>query len=314
MVGWRKPERTGRSLIADMLSACAPRAARSCLGAVLVVLACLALLAAPVERAWAAGSNGQKALAYRFGVFPYLPALTIDRIFGPIAASFAAELGQPVYLKTRSTFEKFAEQIKKQAYDIIFVHPFFYVQAADRYDYLPLARLEGQLSAIALVREDRPWRRWSDLAGKIVATPPPLATGSELAKVGLVDAGLVPGIDTVFRHYRTQTLCLQAVSIGAADACVLPGFVLPQIDALGKVKLRMMAQTPAINHLVFATHQRVPGIDRSKLLALMLSWPDSEQGRAILAAGSWPRFVAAHDADYAQVRDYNARLRMLAQR
>jgi phosphonate transport system substrate-binding protein len=314
VVGWRKPERAGRSLIADMLSACAPRAARSCLGPVLVVLVCLALLAAPGERAWAAGSNGQTALAYRFGVFPYVPALTIDRIFGPIAASFAAELGRPVYLKTRSTFEKFAEQIKKQAYDIIFVHPFFYVQAADRYNYLPLARLEGQLTAIALVREDRPWRRWSDLAGKIVATPPPLAAVSELAKVGLVDAGLIPGIDTILRHYRTNTLCLQAVSIGAADACVLPGFAQPQIDAIGKVKLRIMAETPAINHLVFATHQRVPGIDQSKLLALMLSWPDSEQGRAILATGSWPRFVPAHDADYAQVRDYNARLRMLARR
>jgi phosphonate transport system substrate-binding protein len=313
VVGWRKPECTGRIIIAGVPSACACRVARSCFGPVLVVLACLALLAAPEERAWAAGSSGEKAPGYRFGVFPYLPALTIDRIFGPIAASFAAEVGRPVYLKTRSTFEKFAEQIRKQTYDIIFVHPFFYVQAADRYNYLPLARLEGQLTAIALIREDRPWHRWSDLAGKIVATPPPLAAVSELAKLGLVDAGLAPGIDTILRHYRTKTLCLQAVSIGAADACVLPGFVLP-IDASGKVKLRIMAETPAINHLVFATHQRVPGIDRTKLLALMLSWPDSEQGRAILAAGPWPRFVAAHDADYAQVRDYNARLRMLAQR
>jgi phosphonate transport system substrate-binding protein len=297
-----------------MRSACIPGAARSRLDAVLVVLACLAVLAAPVERAWAAGSNGQKALGYRFGVFPYLPALTIDRIFGPIAASFATELGRSVYLKTRSTFETFAEQIKKQAYDIIFVHPFFYVQAADRYNYLPLARLDGQLTAIVMVREDRPWRRWSDLAGKIVATPPPLAAVSELAKVGLVDAGLIPGIDTILRHYGTKVSCLQAVSIGAADACVLPRFVLPQIDAIGKVKLRIMAETPAINHLVFATHRRVLAIDRKKLLALVLSWPDTDQGRAILASGSWPRFVRAHDADYAQVRNYNTRLRMLAQR
>ena len=66
---------------------------------------------------------------YRFGVFPYLPALTIDRIFGPIAASFATALGRPVYLKTKSTFEKFAGELEQATYDIIFVHPFFYVEA-----------------------------------------------------------------------------------------------------------------------------------------------------------------------------------------
>lgn len=311
-MGWRKPERRKRVPIAEKRSAYVLGAARSRLCVVLVMVASLALLAAPGERAWAAGSD--EAPGYRLGVFPYVPALTIDRIFGPIAASFAAELGRPVYLKTGSTFEKFAEQIKKQAYDIIFVHPFLYVQAADRYNYLPLARLEGQMTAVAMVREQQPWRTWSDLVGKIVAIPPALTAVSELAKLALVDAGLIPGVDTMLRHYQTKLSCLQAVSIGVADACVLPRFVLPQIEAMGKVKLRIMAETPAVSHLAFATHRRVPGIDRRKLLALILSWPDHERGKAILAAGPWPRFVAAQDADYAQVRKYHARARMLAQR
>jgi ABC-type phosphate/phosphonate transport system substrate-binding protein len=308
VVGWREPGAKRRILSAPMRRACTPRAAR-----VLLALACLAFLAAPLERACAAGPNSQGVPGYRFGVFPYLPPLTIDRIFGPIAASFAAELGRPVYLKTRSTFEQFADQLDDQAYDILFVHPFFYVQAADHHEYLPLARLEGQLTAVAIVREERPWRTWSDLAGKTVAMPPALAAVSELVRVALVDAGLIPGIDTTLRHYRTKASCLQAVGIGAADACVLPRFVLSQVAAIGERKLRIMAEAPGINHVVFATHPRVPGIDRSKLLALILSWRDTEQGRAILATGSWPGFVAAHDTDYAQVRNYNARLRILAQ-
>jgi ABC-type phosphate/phosphonate transport system substrate-binding protein len=68
-----------------------------------------------------------------------------------------------------------------------------------------------------------------------------------------------------------------------------------------------------LTNLVFATHRRMADIDRRKLLALILSWPDNDQGRAILAAGSWPRFVAARDADYAQVRKYHARMPLLAQ-
>jgi phosphonate transport system substrate-binding protein len=246
-------------------------------------------------------------------VFPYVPALTIDRVFGPMTASFAAALDRPVYLKTRSTFEKFIQELNKGRYDIVFVHPFLYVEAADRYRYRPLVRIPGQLSAVVMVRAERPWRAWSDLAGQVIAVPPPLTAVTELTRAALLEAGLSPGIDTTLRHYRTKLYCVRAVSTGAADACVLPRFVMPQIAALTAGQLRIMAETPAINHLLLATHPRVPELDRRKLRALILSWPDTEQGRAILTTGAWPPFVTAHDADYAQVRAHTARLRKLAQ-
>jgi ABC-type phosphate/phosphonate transport system substrate-binding protein len=277
-----------------------------------LMIASLVVLVLPLTVPSAAAD--QTAPGYRFGVFPYVPALTIDRIFGPIAASFATELDRPVYLKTRSTFESFAEQVEQQVYDIIFVQPFLYVEAADRHDYLPLARLEGELTAVALVSEQRPWRSWSDLAGKVIATPPALAAVSELTKWALLDAGLVPQVDTTLRPYENKMGCLQAVSVGAADACVLPRFVLPQLGEIGAGGLRVMAESPAIPHLLFATHPRLPRTERMKLLALILSWPDTEEGRIILAAGAWPGFVAAQDADYARVRSFGAHLRMHAER
>lgn len=277
-----------------------------------LVLSCLLALATPPQPAWSA--EGSVGAGYRFGVFPYMPALTIDRIFGPVAASFATELGRPVYLKTRSSFESFAEQLAQQTYDVVFLHPFFYVEAADRHDYLPLARLEGQLSAVALVSEGRPWRTWSDLAGSVIATPPAQAAVSELTRWALLDAGVIPDIDLTLRHYQTKMDCLQAVGSAAADACILPKFVLPQIRELDSMRLRVAAETPGIANLVFAAHRRVPRTDRARLRALILSWPKTEQGRAILAAGAWPGFVAAHDADYAKVRSFAARLRWLAGR
>jgi phosphonate transport system substrate-binding protein len=314
MVAWRKPWTEPYALSVAVRRTCNAHAARSPLLLAILLLTSLAVLAAPGERARAAEVQAPAAPGYRFGVFPYLPALTIDRIFGPIAESFAAELHRPVYLKTRSTFEQFAEQLSKETYDVVFVHPFFYVQAADRYGYLPLARLEGRLTAVVLVGQERSWRTWSDLAGRVIALPPALTAVSELTRIALVDAGLIPGIDATLRHYRTKVSCVQAVSVGAADACVLPRFVLPQIEAVGNGQLRIMTETPGINHLLFATHPRVSDLDRRKLLTVILSWPDTEQGRAILGRGSWPRFAPARDADYAQVRNYNARLRTLAQR
>ena len=278
----------------------------------LLVVTCLAALVPSL--ALTSSGQGPEGPGYRFGVFPYIPALTIDRIFGPIAGSFAAALARPVYLKTRSTFESFAEQLEEQTYDIIFVHPFLYVEAADRHDYVPLARLEGELTAVALVSAGQPWRTWSDLAGKVVATPPALAAVSELARWALLDAGLVPQVDTILRPYQTKMGCLQAVNIGEADACVLPRFVRPQISDIGEPRLRVLAEGPAVPNLLFAAHRRLPRTERAKLLARILSWPHTKEGRAILATGAWPGFIAAEDADYTGVRSLGARLRMRAER
>jgi len=231
-----------------------------------------------------------------------------------MAVSFATALGRPVYLKTKPTFERFAAQLRHERYDIVFVHPFFYVDAADRHGYLPLARLEGQLSAVVLVPNDRPWRAWADLAGRTLAMPPHLAAVSELTKVALLDAGLTPGIDVTLEHYRTKVSCLQAVSVGSADACALPRFALSQINEIGDGKLRVMVESRPIKHLVFAVHPRMPEAERAVLRSLITSWPQTEQGRAILAVGSWSGFVAARDADYQEVRDQRGRLKRFSQR
>jgi ABC-type phosphate/phosphonate transport system substrate-binding protein len=75
-----------------------------------------------------------------------------------------------------------------------------------------------------------------------------------------------------------------------------------------------MVETRVIKHMVVAVHPRVPEADQVKLRSHVISWPHTEEGRAVLAIGSWPRFVAARDADYQEVRDCNARLAKLAQR
>ena len=273
------------------------------------------LLVALVLTLVAGRSTGaaESAGGYRFGVFPYLPVLSIDRIFGPIAASFAKDLDRPVYLKTKSNFEKFADELAEQTYDIIFVHPFFYVAAADKYHYRPLARLDQQLTGVVMVGPDRSWHEWRDLVGRTLALPPQLAAVSEMVKAALIDAGLRPGIDVLLQHYRTKSSCLQAVVIGSADACAIPRFILAQIGSIADMRLHVMIETAPINHFVFAVHERVPEADRAKLLGCILAWSHTETGRAVLAAGAWAGFVPAEDREYDPVRRYTTRLGTFAQ-
>jgi phosphonate transport system substrate-binding protein len=251
---------------------------------------------------------------YRLGVFPYLPVLMIDQVFGPVAAQLAEDLGRPVHLKTKPDFEMFVEELREQSYDIILVHPFFYVEASDEHHYLPLARLEEPLTGVIMVREGDRLETLADLEGKTLALPPALAAVSELFKAALLDAGLVPGVHVSLEHYRSKPSCLQAVAAGRAAACGLPRFALLQIDPNNNLRLRPMFETEAVSNFVFAVHARVPEADRINLGNSILAWPFTAAGRSILAGGAWSRFVPARDQDYDQVRRYRRHLQNLARR
>jgi ABC-type phosphate/phosphonate transport system substrate-binding protein len=133
-----------------------------------------------------------------------------------------------------------------------------------------------------------------------------LSAVSEMIKAALTDAGLKPEVDVILRYYGTKMGCLQAVVTGSADACAVPRFALSQVGPIAELKLKVMTETEPISHLVIAVHSRVPDAARAKLLADILSWPRTEHGRAILAAGGWPGFVAARDGDYHEIRRQRA--------
>jgi phosphonate transport system substrate-binding protein len=248
------------------------------------------------------------------GVFPYVPVPAVDRIFGPVAAQFAEELDRPVHLKTKSTFARFAAELRNETYEIILVHPFFYVEARDEHHYLPLARLDEPLTGMIMVRADDPIETLADLKGRTIGLPPALAAASELARASLLDAGLVPGIDVALEHYRSKPACLQAVATGRVAACGLPRFALSEIDPNNELKLRLMYETPPISNFVFAVHARVPEAERIKICESILAWPFTDKGRSILAGGAWSHFVPARDEEYDEVRRYQLRLHQFAQR
>jgi phosphonate transport system substrate-binding protein len=280
----------------------------------LVAALCAAAVLVWHTQAASADDQPSQLAAYRLGVFPYVPVLAVDRIYGPVAAQFAEDLGRPVHLKTKATFDKFVEELRKETYDIILVHPFFYVEARDEHHYLPLARLEEPLTAVVMVRDDEPLETLADLKGKTIALPPALAAVTELVRSSLLDAGLVPGVNVALEHYRSKPSCLQAVTVGRAAACGLPRFALAQIDPDNERKLRLLFETEPVSNFLFAAHSRVPESDRIDLTRSILAWPFTAKGRRILAGGAWNRFVRARDQEYDEIRRHMLRLQHFALR
>lgn len=266
----------------------------------------------PIPVLAADGDSSPKS-SYRLGVFPYLPALTIDRLYSPVAEAFSLELDRLVKLRTKTTFENFEAAMSSQSYDIIFVHPFFLVDAMDHHSYLPVARLAEPLRAILAVRDDSPATSLDDLIGGTIGLPPKLAAVSDLIKTALIDAKLRPGLDIGIRHFRNKASCVQAVISGGVAACGLPAFVLSQVDDFSEQPLRVVFEAPPVSHFAFAVHQRVPEAERQKLENLLLSWSDG-QSEVVRMMGLDQGFIRALSDDYAAVRAHKTRLQTLAQR
>lgn len=243
-----------------------------------------------------------------FGVLPYLPALTIERLFAPVAAELGTILATDIQLKSKASFEAFVEELARGTYDVALLHPFLYVEASARQGYLPLARVDQKMRAVLLGRDIGPTAYLNRFRGLTLALPPRLAGVSYLVIDALIDAGLRPGADVFLRHYPDKVSCLHAVATGEAAACAVPSFLLGQLGSIRGMQLAPVWQSSPTVSLGFAAHPRLPSAKRAMLLKAMLIWPATETGKALLAALDWPRLVPARDADYASIRALGSRL------
>jgi phosphonate transport system substrate-binding protein len=245
-------------------------------------------------------------------VFPYLPPLAIDRIFAPIVGGLSREIGHPIHLRTKPSFEAFAGELSVAGYDLAFMHPFLYVTAAAGYGYLPLVRVDEPLRAVFLTRAGSPLAGLRDLPGHTLALPSPLSAVSELTRLALVELGLRPGMDVQIQHQQTKLACVQAVVLGSADACGLPSFALAQIEVGRRQGFRVFDERSLPVGLVIAISPRLGDAERRTLAAAAVRWSATPGGRAVMAEEGWPGFAVARDRDFDPVRALIARSNKLA--
>ncbi|MEO1017670.1 MAG: phosphate/phosphite/phosphonate ABC transporter substrate-binding protein [Pseudomonadota bacterium] len=240
-------------------------------------------------------------IAYEFGIFPYLPALKLEHLFAPMAQSFSEVTNSPIQLRTKPTFEEFRDELAQNAYDIALLHPFFLIEAQQHYGYVPIGRVDGQLTGVLLGCRDSHLHGIASLRGKVLALPPRLAGVSYLTIIALDEHGLTPGVDVELRHYRTKVSCLHAVATGDADGCVIPSFMVEQLDAVKRMNLVPIAETRGIPGLALAASTRLERPLREQLKHHILTWNNTVQGQGVLERVRWPRVVEAEPADYAMI-------------
>ena len=256
--------------------------------------------------AFCAAQAGAAEKPYEFGVFPYLPLAKIYDLYAAVASDFEAKLGRQVQLSSKSGYESFEAELRRQTYDIAFVQPFDYAEAHDKHGYLPLARRQEDLQGVILVRPESPLKTIQDLKGRTLANPPADAAVSHLTSMALRDAGIDPQTGVKRFYAKNHFACVQSVVIGAADACGTAEQPLLTLQREGQIttRFRILHKTARIPTALFVVHKRVAQKDREILLRTIVDWPNTVEGKEIIKAGRFMPFVPAKDSDYEVVRRY----------
>jgi phosphonate transport system substrate-binding protein len=239
---------------------------------------------------------------YVMGVFPHLPPRQLEKIFSPMASDLGKTLNRDIVLRTNTTFERFAESLDNQVFDIVFVQPFDYVRIADNLGYLPLATRTEELAALLVVKENSPLKDINDFKGRKIALPPSIAAVSYLFRDHLKKNGLDPDKDVMLSHHRSHVSCMQQVLIGEADACVTAAPPLRFFENKMKVKMKIVVKNREIPHAQLAIHPRVPEEERETIRQRIISWSETEEGKELLGHGWLKPFLSTSDADYDVIR------------
>jgi phosphonate transport system substrate-binding protein len=288
----------------DTASRTIPRT--SAILAAVLLLICLAWLP-PAALAADSGAGGKERPPYILGVFPFIPAASIEGLFAPIAAELSAVVGRPVILRTTDSFDKFMSGLRRREYDIAFVQPFDYVDIAKPKGYLPLARRSEDLASALMTRAESPLRTIKDLRGKRLGMPPETAAVSILNRIALKKAGLAPGTDVTVEFFSSHQACLQQLLVGHVDACGISPTGARLVENQMGVRFRELGRSPAIPHTLFVAHGRIPARERQAMTGVLAS-TDLEkvpaQFRTLFVTDGRKPFRRADDREYDPVRRY----------
>ncbi len=155
------------------------------------------------------------------------------------------------------------------------------------------------------MRNDSPLTQFSQLKGKTIANPPPVAAVSQLTSMALIEAGIDPDSGVKRDFGKSHFSCMQSVLIGSAAACGTARQALAHFEEKQMTqRFRILHETPKVPHSLFVVHQRVPEADRERLRQTVLGWSDRPEGQKILNNGHFIPFVAAQNDEYNAIREF----------
>lgn len=237
-----------------------------------------------------------------FGILPFMSPIALLKRFAPLRDYLSQEIGHPVVLETARDYPGFVQRTSERRYDIVLTAPHFALQALDTGRYSVQATYLNELSAVILVRADSNIRSVQELAGKVIATPPPEAIVTMVGR-RLLGTYLEHQTPPLYRNYLSHNAAFRAVAGGEASAAIVTVNVVQQAKApeMGLVELTRSQGFPAMGVLVAS--DLTQDLQR-RTAAVFTAMHDHPTGRAVLRRIGYPGYRPAAAEDFDSLRAY----------
>lgn len=224
----------------------------------------------------------------RFGVFPSLSPRVLVETYQPLTIAVGESIREPVNLETAPDFMAFHQRTLNGDYDLVLTAPHLAWLAWKEGGYRPLLTYVTPVKGIVIVRADSAIQRISDLRGKTLAMPDPLAiVGIRMEQILEKKAGLRKNRDFKVAVTGSHTNAAAYVKEGQADAAVVGIQAFHQLPEEMKRGMRTIAETSPMPGQVFLANGRLSEARAQAVARSIEAFTRSEAGKVFIEKGKF---------------------------
>jgi phosphonate transport system substrate-binding protein len=185
------------------------------------------------------------------GIFPYLNAHKLYRIYLPVKHHLEQVLSRPVILVTAPDYRSFLERTAAGDYDLVVTAPHFALLSEQESGFRRVGKALPRLQGALIVRRDQDIEWISDLKGRAVAMPDELAIITFLGEELMQQHDLNTEEDVEIQNVAGINRPLLLVSRGQVDAAVTVAGVINSMPVYVQDSLKVLDLTRDVPHIMF---------------------------------------------------------------
>ncbi len=185
------------------------------------------------------------------GIFPYLNAHKLYRIYLPVKHHLEQVLNRPVILATAPDYRSFLERTAAGDYDLVVTAPHFALLSEQESGFRRVGKALPRLQGALIVRRDQDIEWISDLKGRAVAMPDELAIITFLGEELMQQHDLNTEEDVEILNVAGINRPLLLVSRGQVDAAVTVAGVINSMPVYVQDSLKVLDLTRDVPHIMF---------------------------------------------------------------
>jgi len=230
------------------------------------------------------------------------PVALVKRL-SPLRNYLSQSLDRPVIIETTKTAKDYVPLALSRQYDFIMTSPSFALKLVDSDLYKLKLTQTRPLAGHLVVLANSPIKNVTDLAGKIIGTPPASGFLGSLSHQYFATLGLTNGHATKIHHFHSHNDAISALRLNEIQASFIASFMKKHLDNHG-VKTRTIAQSKNFPGLTVLTSTKLDTDLSSIITKALLKLKDHEEGRKLLDEISLAGFRLINITELEKVRPY----------